>query len=149
MAFMIEQIPVQPIVYMRRIGTYGMENFHLMASLKEWANQKGLLKDSVIFGIAHDNENTPPEKCRYDVCLVAAADCPVDEAVQRGQIDGGKYAVFTIPHTSEAVQKFWASITQILQKKELLPDLTKPILERYKFELVEEGKCEFCIPLSE
>ena len=149
MDFIIEQLPVQSTIYMRRTGAYGSENYKLMTALKEWANRKGLFEDSVIYGIAHDNENTPPEKCRYDVCLVATADCPVDDSVQRGEIPSGKYAVFTILHTAEAVQEFWASIIQVLQKEGLQFDTTRPILERYKHRLVEDGKCEFCIPLTD
>ena len=149
MDFIIEQLPVQSTIYMRRTGAYGSENYKLMAALKEWANRKGLFEDSIIYGIAHDNENTLPEKCRYDVCLVAAADCPVDDSVQRGEIPSGKYAVFTILHTAEAVQEFWASIIQVLQNEGLQFDTTRPILERYKHGLVEDGKCEFCIPLTD
>jgi len=40
------------MVYMRRTGAYGIQNYKLMAALKEWANRKGLLKDSIIYGIA-------------------------------------------------------------------------------------------------
>jgi len=147
MDFIIEQLPIQPTVYMRRTGVYGSENYKLMAAMKEWANRNGLLEDSIIYGIAHDDENTPPEQCRYDVCLLAEADCPVDESVQRGEIPGGKYAVFTIPHTAEAIQEFWSSVIQVLQEKGLQFDAAKPILERYKYRIVEDGKCEFCIPL--
>jgi len=144
----IEQLPIQPIVYMRRIGAYGPENYKLMAALKEWARRRGLFNDSVIYGIAHDNENTPPEKCCYDVCLVAA-DCPVDESVRRGEIPAGKYAVFTIPHTVEAMQEFYGTFIQELQEKELQFDNNKPILERYKKKLVDDGYCEFCVPVKE
>ena len=147
MDFIIEQLPIQSTVYMRRTGAYGSENYQLMAAMKEWANRNGLLEDSIIYGIAHDNENTPPEQCRYDVCLLTEADRPVDESVWRGEIPGGKYAVFTIPHTAEAVQGFWSSVIQVLQEKDLQFDTAKPILERYKYRLVEDGKCEFCIPL--
>ena len=107
----------QSTVYMRRTGAYGSENYQLMAAMKEWAKRNELLEDSIIYGIAYDNENTPPEQCRYDVCLLTEADCPVDELVQRGELPGGKYAVFTIPHTAEAVQGFWSSVIQVLQEK--------------------------------
>lgn len=147
MHFMIEQLPIQSIVYMRRTGPYGSENYKLMTALKEWADQKGLLKDSIIYGIAQDNENTPPEKCRYDVCLAASADCPADESVLRGEIPSGQYAVFTVSHTAEAIQAFWVSVIQVIQEECLPFDRAKPILERYKYGLVEDGKCEFCVPL--
>ena len=148
MNYVIEQIPVQNTVYMRRIGAYGSENYKLMAALKEWANQKGLFNDSIIYGIAQDNPaDTPQEKCRYDVCLIATANCPVDDAMQIGESPGGKYAVFTIPHTADAMQEFWGSVMEVLQEKGLQYDITKPILERYKHSFVEDGKCEFCVPI--
>ena len=112
--------------------------------MKDWADHKGLLNDCVIYGIAHDHENTPPERCRYDVCLVVAPDFPLDEAVQQGEIPMGKYTIFTIPHTAEAVQAFWGSVIGVLQEKF---DVTKPILERYKSRLIDDGTCEFSVPI--
>lgn len=148
MDFIIEQLPAQPVIYIRRVGAYGTENYELMGTLKEWANQRGLLKDCIIYGIAQDNPaNIPPEQCRYDVCLVTMSDYPIDGAVQRGEIPCGRYAVFTILHTAEEVREFWQSVTQKLQQENLKVDDAKPILERYKHKLVEAGKCEFCIPL--
>lgn len=149
MVFIIEQLPVQHIAYMRRTGAYGSENYKLMASLKEWAGRKGLLEDGIIYGIAQDNDNTPPEKRRYDVCLVIAPDYPADNEVQRGEIPGGKYAVFTISHTAEAVREFWSSVIRVLEEEGLQFDMAKPILERYTYKMVEDGKCEFCVPLAE
>ena len=149
MDYIIEQLPEQPVLYMRRIGAYGIKNYELMAEMKKWADMRGLFKGSTIYGIAQDNPaDTPPEQCRYDVCLVAGDDCPADESVQRGEIPGGKYAVFTIPHTAEAVQEFWACGIQNLQEEGLQLDTAKPILERYQYDLVEDGKCEFCVPVK-
>lgn len=79
------------------------------------------------------------------MCLVTTFDASTDMMVNRGEIPAGDYAVFTIPHTAEAVQNFWASIMLRLQGESLQWDSTKPILERYKYKLVEDGKCEFCV----
>ena len=148
MDYIIEQIPARTIVYMRRIGAYGNENYKLMAALKNWAVKKGLFVDSIIYGIAQDNPtDTPQEQCRYDVCLIAEVDCPIDEEVQRGESPNGKYAVFTISHTAEAMQEFWMAAFQNLHELNLQYDITKPILERYEYNLVENGKCEFCVPI--
>ncbi|MCL2840502.1 MAG: GyrI-like domain-containing protein [Defluviitaleaceae bacterium] len=148
MDFTSEHIPTLPVLYMRRIGAYGVENHKLMESLKTWARQKGLFENSVIYGIAQDNPtNTPHEQCRYDVCLVVERDCVANGEVQHGEIPSGKYVVFTIPHTAEAVQAFWASIFQKLMAQNLQYDESKPILERYKHRLVEAGQCEFCVPI--
>jgi DNA gyrase inhibitor GyrI len=144
----IEQFPGQSIVYMRRTGAYGVENYALMAALKNWVKDKGLFENSVIYAIARDNpEVTPPEQCRYDVCFVAGAETPVDGAIKRGEIPGGKYAVFTIPHSVEAVHDFWSSVFQVLQDNGLQFDMVKPIMERYKQKLVEDGFCEFYVPI--
>jgi DNA gyrase inhibitor GyrI len=148
MNFVIEQFFTLPIVFMRRTGTYGAENNTLMEALKKWASKQGLFVDSIIYGIAQDNpQTTPPEQCRYDVCLVAGADCHTDESVQRGEIPNGKYAVFTIPHTVEAVQEFWNTVFLVLHNNNLQYDEAKPILERYKYRFVQDHKCEFCVPI--
>jgi DNA gyrase inhibitor GyrI len=149
MDFIIEKLPSQPIVFIRRTGAYGVENNTLMATLKEWADKRGLFVDSTIYGIAQDNpKTTPPEQCRYDVCLVAGTDRPTDETVQLGELPSGRYAVFTIPHTIEAVQEFWSAVFQVLYDSNLQYDETKPILARYKYRLIEDGKCEFCVPIQ-
>ena len=147
MDYTIEKLPSQPILYMRRTGAYGAENFKLMTALKEWASSKGLFVDSIIYGIAHDDKHTPPEKCRYDVCLVTNSNDLVDTNVKQGEIPAGKYAVFMIDHTVEAMQNFWISIITTLQTEKLQWDSTKPILERYKYRLVEDSLCEFCVPI--
>jgi len=147
MDYTIEDLPSQTILYMRRIGAYGVENFKLMTALKEWASSKDMFIDSIIYGIAYDDEQTSPEKCRYDVCLVTALNNLADRKVKQGEIPAGKYAVFMIAHTAEAVQSFWASIISTLYEEKLQWDSTKPILERYKYRLVEDGMCEFCVPI--
>jgi len=147
MDYTIEKLPTQPVLYMRRTGAYGVENFKLMAALKDWASSRDLFVNSVIYGIAHDDENTPPEKCRYDVCLVTNFNDLEDATVTQGEIPAGNYAVFMVAHTVDAVQNFWASIIPTLREEKLHWDNTKPILERYKYKLVENGMCEFCVPI--
>ena len=45
-------------------------------------------------------------------------------------MDGGKYAVFKIRHTSEAVQKAWDGIFPELARQEIAIDECRPVLER-------------------
>lgn len=142
----MEQFPPQPVVYKTRTGPYGSENYKLMEEMKEWAGQRGMLQTGTLYGIAYGDEHTPPEECRYDVCL-AVENCPIDGSVQQGEIFGGQYEVFTIPHTPQAVQAFWASVLQTLVQNGLQLNGAKPILERYPYTLVQEGKCEFCVPV--
>jgi DNA gyrase inhibitor len=71
----IEEINGDEVIYMRRTGQYGEENYELMCKMKAWSNERGLLTDdAVLFGIALDNPQfTKPSECRYDVCLLASS----------------------------------------------------------------------------
>lgn len=146
----IEMIPKYEIAYIRQTGPYGLGNIQTMEKLKTWAKSNHLLDDeSIIFGIVQDNpETTKPEGCRYDTCLVILEDyCIHDDYVCRGKIIEGKYAVFKIDHTAEAVQKAWSEIFQELNRQGYQMDLTKPIIERYASKIVKNHKCEICVPI--
>ena len=148
MRYTIEEIVPQKIAYMRRTGSYGVENLKLMQELKKWAMNKNIFRNSTIYGIAQDGTDTSPEKCRYDVCIVVEDESILDNNVMIGKLQGGKYAIFTINHTAEDVQEFWQSAFEILKENNIQYDCSKPILERYKENLVNNGKCEFCVPLE-
>lgn len=148
MTIHLEKIPAHPVVYMRRIGAYGEQNFKLMQDMKEWIRHQELWNDfSTIYGIAQDNPaTTPPEQCRYDVCLETEQTFE-DQAVQSGTLPAGTYLVFEIPHTTEDVQRFWTSLADVLLKEGKQMDESCPVLERYKVSLVNKGRCEFCVPV--
>ncbi len=146
-----EDIPSSKIAYIRRIGSYGQENVLIMEELKKWAGSRDLLNEkSVILGIAHDNpEAVKPENCRYDTCIIISEDCCIDgDNVSEGSIPGGKYAVFKIGHTAEKVQKAWQSIFPELFRQGLKSDETRPVMERYRAEMVKENYCEICVPID-
>ena len=150
MDIMIEKIPACQIAYIRQIGPYGINNMQTMEKVKEWAKYNHLFNDeSIIFGIAQDNpETTKPENCRYDACLVVSNDYLVtDGYVREGAIVGGKYAVFKINHTVEAVQKAWIDIFTELLKQGYQFDEVRPIIERYIVKMVNNHHCEICVPL--
>ena len=144
----IEVIEPIPVVYMRRVGAYGAENYTLMQDMKVWINRNNLWhKDGVIYGIARDNAYTTPAKeCRYDVCFVTDSTFE-DGVINYSTLPNGKYLVFEVPHTIEDVQHFWEEIAKTTTNTEQKVAFDTPILERYKFALVEKGFCEFCIPL--
>jgi DNA gyrase inhibitor GyrI len=152
MKLTIEQIPPLRIAYVRHVGPYGSGNVETMEKLKSWARLKDLLDDrSTILGIARDNpETTKPENCRYDTCLVISDDYRLEgEEIGEGAVDGGKYAVFLIDHTAEAVQKAWIELFAELYGQGYEFDESRPILERYKAELVARHYCEICVPVNE
>jgi DNA gyrase inhibitor GyrI len=146
----IENIPSYRIAFIRKVGPYGTGNIQTMEKLKNWANSNKLLNNqSIIFGIAQDNpEETRPEDCRYDACIVVSNEfCINDDLVKQGNIIGGKYAIFKISHTAEAVKKAWTEIFPALTNQGYQYDETKPILERYSSEMVNNNYCEICVPI--
>ncbi len=143
----VENIPACPVVYMRRVGAYGEQNFKLMQTMKEWIRQRNLWTESgTIYAIAQDNPSlVPPEKCRYDVCYVTEQGFD-DVSIHSGTLPAGMYLVCQVPHTSQDVQAFWGAIGNVLASEKKILDENRPVLERYSFSLVEKGYCEFCIP---
>ncbi len=147
----LEEIPPLRTAYIRRTGGYGIENTQTMEQLRIWAKANNLMDEqAVIFGIAQDNPQTVrPEQCRYDACIAVSEDCCVhDDIIRQGMIAGGKYAVFQMEHTAQAVQQAWGEIFPELQKHQYQIDTTRPILERYRAILVKQHQCEICVPVK-
>lgn len=150
MKFKIENLPAHRIAYIRNIGPYGRGNFETMTILKEWTKDKGLLKNSIIFARILDNPMiTAPENCRYDACLVINEDLKIeDPSIKEGLIHGGQYAVLEIQHTEAAVEKAWDYVFKAIGSKIIDYHQSTPILERYRYGLLKENKCEICVPLK-
>lgn len=151
MEMKIENIPSYRIAYIRRVGQYGDENMRVMEGIKEFAIAQNLFDDeSIILGITQDNpQDTPPENCRYDACLVIEDDIEInDEYIKTGKIVGGEYVVFTIEHTVEGVQRAWSQIFPLLFNQGYKIDSSKPIIERYINRIVKNHKCEICVPID-
>lgn len=144
----IEELPAQPVVYMRRTGPYGEENRALMQAMKAWLHDRGLwCAGGVLYAVARDDPAvTPPKKCRYDVCYVTRREL-ADVAVRRGTLPAGRYLVCEIAHTSAAVGQFWEQVGTAAAAVGEQLDGSRPILERYPIALVEEGRCQFCLPV--
>lgn len=143
----IEEFRDIKIAYMRRVGKYGLENKHLMDTLKAYLKAKDLLKEeSTILGIALDNPMcVSEEKQRYDVgIMILGKENKHDLPIRN--IDNGRYAIFEVEHTEESVSNFWANIQPLTA--DLSVDNTKPIIERYAFSKIPLHLCEFCIPLK-
>lgn len=147
----IEVMPRTRIAYVRRVGAYGPDHAQAMESLKSWAREQQLMGAATIFGIAQDNpQATLPENCRYDACIVIAEDYSLDDlssaVVKVGELTGGQYAIYIVEHTAEQMQQAWADIFPMLQSNGWQID-DKPIIERYRGELIDKGYCELCIPI--
>jgi len=142
-------LPETAVVRLRRTGPYGESNRSMMERLKSWAREQGLLETGVILGAAWDDPaHTPPEQCRYDVCLAperCLPEPPADMAL--GRIPGGPYACFQGAHTPTGVPALWGTGFAALAEEGLSPDPGRPVLERYRPELLEQGLFELCIPI--
>ncbi|KPN13332.1 DNA gyrase inhibitor [Bacillus australimaris] len=151
MIYKIEMLPKMKMVYMRNIGPYGSEEkVEMMKTFKKWINQHLLndeLKQYGIYGVPQDDPaRTSPENCRYDLMFITDKDFSKDQMVQTGYFEGGKYAVFTVAHTTEKVNLFWSQLPQMIQNNQLNIRQAS-ILERYKEEVGEDKVCEFLLPI--
>lgn len=152
MDFQVEEMPKQRVAYMRQLGPYGLGNRELMERLKAWAAVNGLFHASaVIYEIAwNDPALTPPEKCRYDVCIaVKESFIRPDDSVRESILPGGRYGVFTLAHTAEAMKEAWSTIFPELAARGLKADTERPVLERYVPHMVERHLCEIYVPVAD
>ena len=148
MKITIEELSESRIAYFRNVGEYGeKQNKELMESFKKWAQLNGVFDNSTILGIPQDNpEVTPKEECRYDVCVVINKDFNVAKPAQVGKFSGGKYAVFLLDHTKEAVSEFWGKIFSEIEKNNL-SIREQPIIERYTSQMIDNHLCEILVPI--
>lgn len=149
MKLKIEELPESRIAYFRRVGEYGgKQNKELMKSFKKWAELNGVLDHSAILGIPWDNpEIIPKEECRYDICAVINKDVHIAEPARVGKFSGGKYAVFLLDHTEDAVSEFWHNIFTEIEKNNL-SIREQPIIERYTPQMIEQHLCEILVPIQ-
>lgn len=146
----IEMISSYKIAYIRKTGPYGSENVQIMEQLKSWAREKNLLNEnSIILGIVQDNPQfTEPKDCRYDTCLVVSDEFKADNKyINFGKTMGGKYCVFKIRHTVDAMQKAWMEIFSELSKINCEFDVRRPIIEHYEMKMINNHYCEICVPI--
>lgn len=145
----IEYISKTPILYMRRVGAYGAENHLLMETFKQELKKQQLFHRPTILGIAQDNPLTKmPEHCQYDVCLVlndttTSAKFPL----KYGEFPEGKFAVFQLKHTAEAITNWYSQLNILIQQFQLKPR-SSPIVERYQDKLMKNGDCEMLLPIE-
>ncbi|MCY8229627.1 GyrI-like domain-containing protein [Bacillus spizizenii] len=149
MKITIEELPESRIAYFRNVGEYGgKKNKELMESFKKWAQLNGIFHNSIILGIPQDNPSiTPKEECRYDVCIVINQDFNVPQPAQVGKLSGGKYAVFLLDHTKEAVSEFWNIIFSEIEKNNLTIR-EYPIIERNTSQMIDNHLCELLVPIQ-
>lgn len=63
------------------------------------------------------------------------------------QLAGGSYLVFELEHTAEAIQEAWAKFPEGLNRLGYQLDPSRPIMERYFRQMVENHLCQLCVPI--
>jgi AraC family transcriptional regulator len=91
----IVAFPTTHVAFMRHVGPY-REVGQTWSKLFAWAGARGLLRWELrMLGIVHDDpEVTPPDKVRYDACVVVDASIRPEGEIGFQEIDG-EYAVAT------------------------------------------------------
>ncbi|MFX3649580.1 MAG: GyrI-like domain-containing protein [Paenibacillus sp.] len=149
MEMVIENLPSYRVAYVRQVGPYGPDNAQAMNTLKQWADNKQLLNESAtLLGIPQDDPTTtPPEKCRYDACIVITESEQLeDDYIEIGELSGGDYLICKVRHTAEDIQQAWRVIIPHLHTSGYRMD-NKPVIERYRWELLHRHWCEICVPV--
>ncbi|WP_433753260.1 AraC family transcriptional regulator [Paenibacillus amylolyticus] len=149
MEMVIENLPSYRVAYVRQVGPYGPDNTQAMNKLKKWADNKQLLNESAtLLGIPQDDPTTtPPEKCRYDACIVITeSERLEDDSIEIAELSGGDYLICKVGHTAEAIQQAWSVIIPHLQTSGYRMD-NKPVIERYRWKLLNQHWCEICVPV--
>ena len=93
----VERLPNLTVAFVRQVGPY--RDLHRpFGRLARWATRRGLwTRSPVLIGAAHDDQAvTPPDRMRYDACLVVPDRVQGDSEVGVRTLRGGDYATATL-----------------------------------------------------
>jgi AraC family transcriptional regulator len=91
----LKNVPPMQVVFVRMVGPYAESAGPAWGKLCAWAGRKGLMRGKPVFiGLSHDDPDiTPPDKIRYDACLVVTGEVAPEGDIGVQQVGGGDYAV--------------------------------------------------------
>lgn len=92
----LEKVSPMRVAFIRHVGPY-QEVGQTWQRLCSWAGPRGLFgPNTMMLGISHDDPDvTPPDKLRYDACIVVGDHIAAEGDVGVQTIAGGQYAVAT------------------------------------------------------
>lgn len=155
MRVVIQELPACRVAYMRHVGPYGAGGIPaLWMRFRKWMSTRGLLEaDSLRIGIGHDDGwVTPPEKCRYDACVVLPPDFQGDRLVNVMELPGGRYAMSKYSGTADRIPQAWDGLYRSwLPDSGYEPD-DRPCLELYRGNPQVVGRpgtfrADLCVPV--
>ncbi|HEY3065769.1 MAG TPA: AraC family transcriptional regulator [Methylomirabilota bacterium] len=155
MAVHVRDLPTYHVAYMRYVGPYGVHGIpELWQKFTRWMETHGLATEGAIkLGVAYDDPSvTPPEKCRYDACVVVPASFTADRMVNIADLPGGRCAVSEFTGTARDIEAAWEHVFAAwLPGSGYEPD-DRPCFEIYRGQPGLAGKsgvfrCELCLPV--
>ena len=104
------------VAYIRHYGPYGKNDSRIPAkysALQAWARRIGIWNDTLaLIGLCPDNPIlTPPDRCRYDICIPVESGVMEDDIVSIQTIPGGSYARLRISCQSDEILGYWNLLT--------------------------------------
>ena len=114
------QIVTRPdyrVAYIRHHGPYGKNDGCIPAkysAIQAWARRIGIWNDtSALIGLCPDNPVlTPPDRCRYDICIPVESSMVEDDFVSIQTIPGGSYARLRISCEADEILDYWNLLTR-------------------------------------
>jgi len=149
----IKDMPECEVAYIRKIGPYGKETCEpAFIELMEYAGPRNIIGPGKMLAIYWDNpEVTPPEKCRFDACIMVPDGSAPEGRICIQKIHGGPYAVHHAEVKAEEIQQAWQDAFVWLCSSGLEAN-DGPCFELYQNNAMEhpEGKwmIDICIPLK-
>ena len=129
----ITNLEAKKVACIRHLGPY-IEVGGTWHKLCSWAGRNGLLgRETQTVGICHDDpEITPPDKIRYDACLVLTRDVTPDSNIVIQEIPGGRYVKTTHQGPYTKLNETYSSLFgQWMPAHDIEPAAGKPSLEFY------------------
>lgn len=155
MRVVVQELSSYRVAYMRHVGSYGAGGIPaLWLRFRKWMSTRDLVEaDALRIGIGHDDAwVTPPEKCRYDACVVVPPSFPGDRHVNLMELPGGRYAVSRYTGTAHRIPHAWDTLYRSwLPDSGYEPD-DRPCLEVYRG-TPRAGECpgtftaDLCVPI--
>ncbi len=149
----VRELPLFHVAYARSFGDYyGPGLYQAWYRLMAWAFARGLAREDAVFlGVAHDDpEVTPPERCRYDACLVVGPQVRAEADIGIAELPSGPCAMWNTEKRAEQIAAGWDEFfCGWLPDSGFEPD-SRPIVELYASGLqTPEGKYQlaYCIPV--
>lgn len=108
MSVAVRELPAHHVAYMRYVGPFGPHGIpELWGRLRQWMATRDVRGDLTL-GVAQDDPAiTPPDKTRYDACVVVPTGFTPDRWVNVTDVGGGKYAVADFVGTAHDIQAAW------------------------------------------